>query len=229
MVPGPEKVGKPAALATQLESLVAIMGDPAFVRLAPLLGLTAGCQIAIQTLWAGPWWRDVGGLDRAGVARHLLFMAAAFFVGVLSTGALADRLQRRGVSTLDLLVCFLLAFMSAQVLILFGVVELPAWLLFGMLGQVAVLAFPWLAKHFGAALSARANSGLNLTIFATAFLIQWAIGAIIDLYPTTPSGGFPVAAYRAAFGACLALQVAGLAFYLPAHRQLRRGRRPEAL
>ncbi len=221
VVPRTDVAAVPASLSEQLATMWSIMRDPAFLRLAPVLGLSAGTNIAIQTLWAGPWWRDIGGLDRAGVANHLLLMAASFFAGILGTGMVTDYFVRRKVSTLDVLLVFLSAFYTAQLLIIWDVLEVPAWMLFGMLGQVAVLAFPWLSSYFGAALSGRANSAMNLMIFATAFIAQWLIGAIIDLFPPTANGGFSLTAYRAAFGTFLALQLAGLLFYLPAHRRLR--------
>ena len=93
-----------------------------------------------------------------------------------------------------------------------------------MLGQVAVLAFPWLSSYFGAQLSGRANSAMNLMIFSTAFVAQWTMGAIIDLFPVKAGGGFSLQAYQAAFGTFLALQLLGLLFYLPSHARLRRGR-----
>jgi predicted MFS family arabinose efflux permease len=222
VVPRPDATAAPAPIGAQFKTMWSIMCDPAFVRLAPLLGLSAGTHIAIQTLWAGPWWRDMSGLDPAGVAQQLLIMAGAFFVGILGTGWVVDRLNRRGISTLDIMLAFLSVFFLAQALIVFDLVRLPAWIAFGMLGQVAVLAFPWLAGHFGAQLSGRANSSMNLMIFVTAFIAQWSMGAIIDLYPRTASGGFPPEAYRAAFGTFLALEIAGLLFYLPVHARLRR-------
>jgi len=220
VVPRPDATGKPAPLKAQLGSLVTILKDPAFLRMAPLLGLSAGTQIAVQTLWAGPWWRDVGGMDRAGVARSLLLMAAAFFVGILGSGAVADRLVRRGISILNVMLAFMLMSFLAQALILLDLLWLPAWLLFAMMGQVAILAFPWLSSYFGAALSGRATSAMNLMIFIAAFVAQWGIGAIIDLYPKAASGGFTPEAYRAGFGAFLALQVVGLLIYLPGHRRM---------
>ncbi len=222
VVPQPDATGTPATLKSQLAIVWRIMRDPAFLRLAPILGLSAGTNIAMQTLWAGPWWRDIGGLDRVGVANHLLAMAASFFVGILVTGAAADRLGRRGVSALDVLLGFLTLFMIAEALVIAEVAVLPAWLAFGMLGQVAVLAFPWLSGYFGTALSGRANAALNLMIFASAFAAQWLMGTIIDQFPITSTGGFSLPAYQAAFGTFLALQVLGLLFYLPAHMQLRR-------
>ncbi len=70
-------------------------------------------------------------------------------------------------------------------------ITLPMWFLFGMFGQVAVLAYPWLSSHYGAALSGRANTAVNLLLFLTAFGVQYAIGVIIDLFPSTPDGYSP--------------------------------------
>ncbi len=211
-------------LSTQIREVGAIYSDRAFFGLAPLLGATAGTHIAIQTLWAGPWFRDMAGLDRAGVAYHLMLMAIAFFVGILSTGIVADRLIRRGVDVLTILLGFIIAFLLAQVAILFGDTPamLPGWLLFGMLGQVAILAYPWLSSHFGAGLSGRANTAMNLVIFAAAFALQAGIGRIIDLYPRTASGGYAPEAYRAGFGLCIALQVVALAYFLYTRRAQRK-------
>ncbi len=79
--------GRSESLAQQIMSVVPIYRDPVFWRLAPLLAITGGTHIAIQTLWAGPWFRDVAGLDRMAVANHLMVVAIAFLIGILSSGA----------------------------------------------------------------------------------------------------------------------------------------------
>ena len=94
-------------LARQIAALLRILKDGAFWRLAPLLASTAGSHIAIQTLWAGPWFRDVAGLDRIGVANHLMVVAIAFFVGILLTSAVADWFVRRGVDLLTVMLGFI--------------------------------------------------------------------------------------------------------------------------
>ena len=102
--------------------MLRILSLPLYWRLAPFLGLTAGVQIAIQTLWAGPWLRDVLGLGRDEVARHLLWMAVAFMIGILSIGFVVDRLGRRGVSPLTVMLVYLLVYLAAQCVI---VLRLP--------------------------------------------------------------------------------------------------------
>ncbi len=214
----PERAARaPAAgLRPSIAALGRIYSDRAFLGLAPLLGASAGTHLAIQTLWAGAWFRDVVGLDRAAVAQQLLAMAIAFFVGILATGFVADALMRRGVGVLTIMLWFVLTFLASQALILLDVAGFaaPAWIAFGMLGQVAILAFPWLSSHFGAAVSGRANTAMNLVIFMAAFAIQAAIGWVLDLYPQDASGAYPATAYRTAFGACLAVEVAALAWFL---------------
>jgi predicted MFS family arabinose efflux permease len=223
----------PLSLRAEIREVAAIYRNRVFLALVPLLAITAGAHIALQTLWAGPWFRDVAGLDRSAVANQLFAMAAAFFVGILVSGAIADWFVRRGVSLLDVMMGFLFFFFASQVYLAvdlrgFGltsadlaVFDLVAWCVFGMSGQVAVLAYPWLSSYFGARLSGRANSAINLLMFLCAFAAQYGVGAIIDQYPRTSAGGYPPEAYRAGFFTLLALQAAALVWYQSNRRLLR--------
>jgi MFS family permease len=215
-VPEQATTASAGGLARQIMAFVPIYRDPVFWRLVPLLALTGGTHIAIQTLWAGPWLRDVAGLDRLAVANHLMAIAIAFLIGILASGAVADWLGRRGVDLLTVMLAFLSVLFVSELLIVLQLtsITLPMWFLFGMFGQVAVLAYPWLSSHYGAALSGRANTAVNLLLFLTAFAVQYAIGAIIDLFPPTAEGGYSPAGYSWAFGIFLALQLAALLWYL---------------
>jgi predicted MFS family arabinose efflux permease len=204
-----------AHFSEQFSQLLGIMKLPVYWRLAPFLGLTAGVQIAIQTLWAGPWFRDVLGLDRGEVARHLLWMAVAFMIGILSIGFVIDRLGRRGVGPLTIMLVYLLTYLVAQSIIVFQVpgLSFPAWLLLAATGQVGIVAFPWFAMQVGNELAGRANASINFAMFIVAFIAQGVIGMIIGFFPTTSTGYAPEA-YSWAFGTFLALQVLALGWYL---------------
>ena len=209
-------------LARQIAAVARILRDGAFWRLAPLLATTAGSHIAIQTLWAGPWFRDVAGFDRIGVANYLMVVAIAFFVGILLTGAVADWFVRRGVDLLTVMLGFIAVFLVSELAIVlqWTALNLPMWVVFGMTGQVAVLAYPWLSSYFGAALSGRATTAMNLVLFLAAFGAQYAIGAIIDLFPTAAGGGYHPAGYQVGFGVFLAAQLLALVWYLLGRRSL---------
>ncbi len=203
-------------LAQQIKELGHIFQDRAFLAIVPLLATCAGFHLAVQTLWAGPWFRDVAGLGREDVAAYLALIAIAFLIGILATGAIADRLARSGIGVLTVMLGFLAPYMMAQVGIILGTSNalMPLfWFLFGMLGQATILAYPWLASHFGAVKSGRAQTAANLIIFATAFVMQFAIGAIIDLFPRSPGGGYSVASYQLSFAIALGTQLLALAWY----------------
>ena len=130
----PEQKAEPAgeSLAQQVRQLVGIYKDRAFLAIAPLLATTAGTHIAIQTLWAGPWFRDVAGFDRLGVANHLFAMGVAFLVGILGSGVIADWFARRGFSELAVMTGFLALFVIAQLGIVLEMTSyiLVCWLIF---------------------------------------------------------------------------------------------------
>jgi predicted MFS family arabinose efflux permease len=214
-VPERGEITASTPLGQQVAELLAILKLPLFWRVAPLLGLTAGIPIAYQTLWAGPWFRDVMSLDRLDVARNLFWMAAAFMVGILSIGVIADRLQRRGIGPMQTMQGILAIHMLAQAALLFGntPIALPAWLALAAVGQVAILGFPWFAAEVGEELSGRANATINFAMFVSAFAAQYVVGLIIGLFPESNTGYDPLA-YRWAIGFFLLLQLVALAWYL---------------
>ncbi len=221
----PERTTGPrtaATLASEFREIGRVARSRVFLALAPLIAIVTGVHVSIQTLWAGPWLRDVAGLDRQSVANRLFLMAVAFFAGILVSGTIADWLTRRGASLLHIMLGFLAIFLAAQIGLLLEFKHLDIWLwtAFSMTGQVGVLIFPWLGSYFGASLSGRANSAMNLPMFMMAFLFQYAIGAMIDLVPAaaslaaSPMVSYPPAAYRLAFGVLLAAEMLTLAWYL---------------
>jgi len=212
----PRQAQAPVVRASVFTAVGTIYMDPVFWRVAPFVALTAGSHIGIQTLWAGPWIRDVAGLERAGVADVLGLQAIGFLVGTLLTGYVADRLGRKGVGLLTTMTGFVLVFMAIQLAILFEPVAFTpvAWFAFGMFGQAGILAYAWLAQYFGVELAGRSNGCLNTLVFGVAFISQYVIGAIINQWPVMASGGYDPVAYQVSFGVFLALQAVALAWFM---------------
>jgi predicted MFS family arabinose efflux permease len=211
---GPSRA--PENLAAQLRVMGGIVRDPVFWRVVPMVAIMSGAFIAIQTLWAGRWLSDVAGLDRASVADVLLVMAIGFVIGSLTTGWIADRAQRHGL-TIELVVgCsfVLFAFSQALLIVHAPISPLLPWFLFGFAGQAGNLGYATLAAHFGMAAAGRAQSTANLVLFAAAWALQWGIGAALEMFPGTIAGSVDPAGYRWAFGIVLALQVAAALWYL---------------
>jgi sugar phosphate permease len=213
----PEKPidGAGETLGRQLDGLRRVFCAPLFWRVAPLTVTTMTANLAIQGLWAGPWLRDVGGLDRDGVADILFALAAAMTVGFVATGLIADWCTRRGISLSRVIVGLTCAFMAAQALIVFELLPDSAlpWLAFGLLANGAALVYPLLNGHFPLALSGRVSTALNTLAFFGAFAGQYLMGTAIDLWEPLPGGGYQGEAYRAVFGGILALQVLSVVWY----------------
>lgn len=212
--PRKDTVGTPTSFKRQFAELLMILRHPLYWRIAPLLGLTSGVQLGIQTLWAGPWFRDVMGLGREDVARHLLILAITFMAGILAVGVIADRLGKR-LDTMRILVGFNVIYFIAQAIIVARIeaLLLPAWMVVAAIGQVAVLAFPWFAARIGPELSGRSNAAINFAIFVSAFASQYAVGFVIGLFPAT-GGNYDPAGYSWALGIFLVLQLAAFVWYL---------------
>ena len=213
----PERAGSQTSgrLAEQIADLGTIFRDPLFWRLAPVSIMGMGSNMAIQGLWAGPWLRDVARLDRADVALHLMVLTAAMTAGFALTGMAADLLRRLGITLAQTIGFTTAAFVLVLLALTLQVAPADywAWALFGLLGNTTVLAYPMLSQHFPPHFAGRANTALNLLLFAGAFALQYVIGAIIDLWP--PSGaGYAPDAYQAAFGGTLALLVLGYLWFL---------------
>lgn len=187
-----------------------IFGNRAFWSIAPLSILHQGTYLAIQSLWAGPWLRDVAGLDRSAVASHLLTLALGMAFGYLGLGYLTERLGRRGISPLLVWGAAALVFQVTQGAIVLGLVPWARalWFSFGLFGASGMLGYAILTRRFPVAMAGRVNTGLNVMVFAAAFAIQSGIGAVIDWL--SPAGAFSAEGYRVAFGVVLALQTLAL-------------------
>jgi hypothetical protein len=217
-------------LREQLGGLVAVYASPIFRAVAPVVVTSMAASLAIQGLWAGLWLRDVAALDRQATADILALLNVGLTLGFIGTGVLADQCGRRGIGSAPVLATLIVLYCTVQAAIVFdfGVTPAILWPLFGLLSNVSVLCYPLVADYFSLAFTGRTNTAVNLSAFVGAFAAQYAIGAIIDGYPTLPGDHFAPAAYQAAFGTLLALQIAGLLWFLYAFQRIRRRARRDA-
>lgn len=216
----PEKPGTQHAasepISAQLSSCGHILADRRFWRIAPVSMLGMSSSMAIQGLWSGPYLRDVGGLSRFEAAELQFALAAALTAGFTLVGMTADRLQRIGIS-LRITMCAATLIYAVDLLVLaagWAPTNLLTWIVFGMLSNTTVLAYPILSAQFPAQLTGRVNTLLNGVVFGFAFFAQAGLGWIIGLWPRQANGGYPPEAYTWAFGIPLAAMLLGLLWYM---------------
>lgn len=199
----------------QIRGVWKVFTSLTFWRIAPWATVSQGSALAIHSLWAGPWLRDVAGLERTAVATVLSQVAGAMIVGFIFIGAIAERLSRRGVRPMTVAVAGMGLFMGVLVLLIAQVTSLtiPIWIAFGFLGTAGIVIYAALSQSFPAEMAGRVNAALNLLVLVTAFAFQWSIGAVINLWPLAPTGNYAPAGYNAAFLLLLGLQVLTVGWY----------------
>ena len=207
-----KEVNGDTTLYEQIIGLIEVIRNPIFQRYLPISVTSQGSMLALQSLWLGPWLRDVGGLTRAETASGLLIMAMALVFGFLSWGYIGARLARRRVSPMKISIIGIVVFMIIQMVIISGPPPfiMPVLFLFGFFGTAGSLSYAGLIQHFPDHLSGRVYTTANLLVFVSAFIGQWGIGLIIDFWPQTSDGYFSQIGYQVAFAIILFVQLISL-------------------
>jgi len=210
-----------AKLSDTWAGVKAVFVSSLFWRVAPLCMLSQATFTSIVGLWSGPWLRDVGRVAPDTVALYLFWIAASMVAGFLTWGLVAERLQKLfGIRPMTVATvgmgCFFAVqgVIAAELIVGHPALILPTWMAFGFFGTAGIVPYAALSQAFPANLAGRVNTGLNLLVFVLAFINQWAIGAVIDLWPESADGGFAPQGYQAAFMAAIVLQAIGLAWYM---------------
>lgn len=190
-----------------------------FWSIALAAALVQGVAIGLLGLWAGPWLRDVAGLARTGMAESLLIAAGAFGVGGVICGTLSDRLARRSVPPVLTYCAGCIACTLCLLPLALGVATgaTLTWALFLGFSSFGSLGYPLLATRFRSEITGRVVTALNLVTFSLAFVVQFGVGAVIDLWPVV-DGRYALAGYGWAFGVCWVLQAASVAWLVYAER-----------
>ena len=207
---------KHTAIKTQLKEMGQIFCSPVFWSIVPLTALSNGSFLAIQGLWIKPWLRDVVNLGEGDSSQLLFAMTLAIIAGYFLFGIFSERLsQLFDIRPITVGVFGMTLFLTTQFSMAFGWATSPLLVVvfFGFLGSSCILTFSGLAQIFPKKYSGRVSTILNVQVFMGAFIIQWGIGAIIELWPTTEIGYDP-ASYQVAIGVLVLMQAASLVWYL---------------
>ncbi|UCV28575.1 MFS transporter [Ferribacterium limneticum] len=218
-VPDKANEQKGAGLAEQLAGVKQIFASPHFWRYAPMGFFFTGGFMAVQGLWASRWMSVLEGMEGTAVAARLTWISGAMLAGFLFMGFFATALVRRGIKLEQL-------YLGAMVVALAcfaAISSLPTvagdwlWPILGICFSLSNISYSLVSQSFPPALSGRANTALNLLVFAGAFGLQWGIGGFVDALQANGWAGDT--AYRAAFFCLLGGQVLALGWILrPARR-----------
>lgn len=218
----PDKPGEDGGtgFAAQMAGVKSIFSSPHFWRYAPMGFWFTGGFMAVQGLWVARWMTVMEGLEGAAIAARLTWMSGAMLAGFLFMGFFATGLVRRGIK-LDTIYrgAMLLAIgLLALITCLPSFAGNLLWPVLGACFSLSNVSYSLVAQAFPSALSGRANTALNLLVFAGAFGLQWGIGILVDALQAQGWAGD--AAFRTAYFTLLGGQFLALLWMLRPRRQV---------
>jgi MFS family permease len=187
-----------------------ILGSQTFWRLAPAVATLSMFNFAYLGLWAGPWLRDVAGMDGPARAGVLFLYTFAMVVGSMLTGSAASRANRAGFPPfLVPIVCLV-----SLVLLQAGLMMQPSrpsivvvlWLAIAVFSAAGPVGYVAVCQMFPPEQTGRVSTAANTLTLGFAFLAQTAIGWILDLWPRTASDGWDPDGYSWALALTATLQ-----------------------
>lgn len=190
-----------------------IFRHPYFLRFVPAIVVLSGLNFVYQGLWAGPWLRDVAGFGDGARAIVLFAYASGMAAGSLGTGQAASFFQVRGYSPMLVPCIGMGAQLAIQTILVFappsGMAALCLiWFGFAVAGSSGPSGYAAVGQRFGPEFAGRVATAINGSMLVLVFVLQYVIGAIIDLWPRTAAGGWDASGYAWAMGGTMLLQAA---------------------
>jgi MFS family permease len=208
------------SLAREIGEFGRIFRDRGFLRFLPAIMVLSALNFTFQGLWAGPWLRDVAGLDDGPRAVALLLYAMGLVTGSLVTGQAASFAQARGFSAMFVPYLGIGGVLLAQAALVVapgGFWPMAAiWFVFSFCGSVGVAGYAAMGQGFPPELQGRVATAINFSMLVLVFVLQTGIGAILDLWPRTATGGWDPAGYAVALSATFLLQALAAAWIVVA-------------
>ena len=189
-------------LWVELQVTLAICTSRPFWRYGPAIAMLSVLNFAYLGLWAGPWLRDVAGYDGATRAHTLLLYTLGMMAGALIIGQVSGRVQARGYPAILVPSLCIAGLVGAQIGLILRPVDPVAvtvlWMLFAFFGAGGPAGFVAVNQMVPADQTGRVSTAINTLTLGGAFLLQAAIGWILDLWPRAPNDGWDPQGYSAA-------------------------------
>ncbi len=221
----PRVLGPARALRGDIALSGRILVSRTFWRFAPAVATLSMFNFAYLGLWAGPWLRDVAGMDGPARAGVLFVYTFAMVVGSMLAGSAASRANAAGLPPFFIPIVSLAGMVLLQAGLMLQPrqpsVVLVLWLAIAVFGAAGPAGYIVLCQMFPPEQTGRVSTAVNMLTLGAAFLVQAAIGWILDLWPRTASDGWNPDGYSWALALSAALQALAALAMATAQRRRR--------
>lgn len=187
-----------------------IVASRTFWRFAPAVATLSMINFAYLGLWAGPWLRDVAGMDGTARAGVLFLYTFAMVVGSVLAGSAASRASSAGLPPFVVPIVSLVGLVLLQGGLMLQPsqpsIVLALWLAIAVFSAAGPAGYIAVCQMFPPEQTGRVSTAINTLTLGFAFLVQAAIGWILDLWPRTASDGWDPDGYSWALALTVAFQ-----------------------
>ncbi len=202
-----------------------ILASRTFWRFSPAVATLSMINFAYLGLWAGPWLRDVAGMDGPARAGVLFLYTFAMVVGSVLAGSAASRASAAGLPPFLVPIVSLVGLLLLQAGLMLQPsqpsVVLVLWLAIAVFGAAGPAGYIAICQMFPPEQTGRVSTAINTLTLGGAFVVQAAIGWILDLWPRTASDGWDPDGYSWALALTMALQALAVFAMATARRRSR--------
>jgi sugar phosphate permease len=180
-----------------------VLSDRHFWPVAIWFFFTCGIFFSFAGLWAGPYFINVYKLSKVETGSILNMIAVGLIIGSPFYSLLSDKVFKSRKKVLFLSSVGLVLLISLLNIFPQG---LPLYALFLLMlffsitsSAIVVIGFTTTKELFPIEIAGTSVGTVNLFPFLGGALFQPLIGWVLDMYPRTASGGYPLAAFKSAF------------------------------
>ena len=209
-----------STLKQHLDGISHVFKSKTFWCIAPWAVSSQATAGSVLGLWSGPWLRDVANLGRDDVATILSFVAIGLIFGFALIGVIAEWLRAFAIKPITVGIAGMVIYMMIQLAL---VLEMTAyssliWGAYAFFSTSGVITYAVLSQSFPSALAGRVNTALNLLVFVMAFIMQWGVGYIINLYTSSRPNQYSTDGFQMAFSILIGIQLIAMIWYLVTKR-----------
>ena len=183
VVPETKVATEKSNLSDQISIIATIFKSKFFWIIALITVSVLSSFMAIHGLWIESWLQTVSKLPQSTIDNYLVLMAIAMTVSLLSTGYIAKLAMYYKKSLENILAYLVVIYIITELFIITADdhYDWVWWILLSLVSQIFNLSYAILTQHFQKAHSGRANTALNVVVFASVFLVQYLIGLIVTI------------------------------------------------
>ncbi|MDN3505397.1 MAG: MFS transporter [Rhabdochlamydiaceae bacterium] len=192
-----------------------ILSNKNYWKLLVLSALCFGTYMAYQSLWISKWLQDGLGLPQEKISIYLFIISIAAVLGIISYKAFVffgQKLRLNYVSMVGFYMIFYIGFQIALIYKPLAYSYIP-WFFFGFFVQAIFLSLLEFAKIFSANQYGKVITFFLFFIYIAAFIIQYLVGATINLWPMSSGGNFGVRSFHSAFWIIAIINLAALVWF----------------